>query len=78
MLRFLLYAFLIYLAYRVIFHLIIPLYRTTKQVKKQFHEMNQRMQDHVNQQQAYQQTPTPKQENQKEPAGDYIDFEDVK
>ena len=77
MLRYLFYAFLIYMAYRLIFHLIIPIYRTTRQVKKQFREMNQRMQEHVNQQQPYQQT-SPQPETKKEQAGDYIDFEEVK
>lgn len=76
--RYLLYAFLIYLAYRVVFHLIIPLYKTTKQVKKQFREMHKNMQDHINQQQSYQQTTPPEPETRKQQAGDYIDFEEVK
>ena len=78
MLRFLLYAFLIYLAYRLIFHFIIPVYKTTRQVKKQFREMHDRMEDHINQQQTNQQTPIPRTESKKEQAGDYIDFEEVK
>jgi hypothetical protein len=77
MLRYLLYAFLIYLAYRLVFHFIIPVYKTTKQVKKQFREMNSRIEDHINQQQANQ-PPTPQPENKKTQAGDYIDFEEVK
>ena len=40
--------------------------------------MHDRMQDHVNQQQSYQQTPTQQAENKKEQVGDYIDFEEVK
>ena len=78
LLRYLFYAFLIYLAYRLVFDLIIPLYKTTKQVKKQFREMHNRMQDHINEQQSYQQNATPTPENKKEQVGDYIDFEDVK
>ena len=77
-LRYLLYAFLIYLAYRVIFHLIIPIYKTTKQVKKQFREMNSQMQDHINQQQANQRPANPQPEIKKEGPGDYIDFEELK
>ena len=77
-LRYLFYAFLIYLAYRLVFHLIIPIYKTTRRVKKQFREMHSRMEGDINQQQSYQQTPTPTPENNKEKAGDYIDFEDVK
>lgn len=78
MLRYLFYAFLIYLAYRLVFHFIIPIYKTTKQVKKQFREMHSRMEDNINQQQANQQTMPPKQEDKKAQAGDYIDFEEVK
>ena len=78
MLRYLLYAFLIYLAYRLVFHFIIPIYKTTKQVKKQFREMHSRMEDNITQQQANQQTMPPKQEDKKAPAGDYIDFEELK
>ena len=47
-------------------------------MKKQFREMHSRMHDHANQQQAYQQTSTPKTEDKKEQAGDYIDFEELK
>jgi Sec-independent protein translocase protein TatA len=78
MLRYLFYAFLIYLTYRLIFHFIIPIYKTTKQVKKQFREMHSRMEDNINQQQANQQTVPPTQEDKKAQAGDYIDFEEVK
>ena len=78
MLRFLLYAFLIYLAYRLVFHFIIPVYKTTRQVKKQFREMHSRMEDQMNQYQANQQSPNSQTENKKQPAGDYIDFEEVK
>ncbi|HET6768251.1 MAG TPA: hypothetical protein VFH08_12650 [Chitinophagaceae bacterium] len=79
MLRYLFYAFLIYLAYRLVFHFIIPLYKTTKQVKKQFREMHDRMEDHISQQQrANQPTSVPEPERKKEQAGDYIDFEELK
>jgi len=76
--RYLLYAFLIYLAYRLVFHFIIPIYKTTRQVKQQFSEMHSRMEDQMNQQQTNQQTSTPHTENKKEQVGDYIDFEELK
>ena len=84
--RYLLYAFLIYLAYRLVFHFIIPIYKTTKQVTKQFHEMSARMnrsdehsgmEDNVRQEQPYQPA-SPATENKKQQAGDYIDFEELK
>ena len=76
--RYLLYAFLIYLAYKLVFHFIIPIYKTTRHVKKQFREMNSRMESHMNQQQANTQTSASQTENKKAPAGDYIDFEELK
>ena len=78
MLRYLFYAFLIYLAYRLVFHFIIPVYKTTRQVKKQFREMHSRMQDNMSQQQPYQQPATPVTENKKQQSGDYIEFEELK
>jgi len=78
MLRYLFYAFLIYLAYRLLFHFIIPIYKTTRQVKKQFREMHSRMQDNMGQQPPYQQPVTPATENKNQQAGDYIDFEELK
>jgi hypothetical protein len=77
MLRILLYAFLIYLAYKIIFELVIPIYRTTKQVKKGFREMNERMNDHVKQQQE-QFMRNEKPQTPKEKPGDYIEYEEVK
>ena len=78
MLRYLFFAFLIYLAYRLVFHFIIPIYKTTRQVKKQFREMHSQMQENMSQKQPYQQTATPATENKTQQAGDYIDFEELK
>ena len=76
-LSFLFFAFLAYLLFRLIFNFIIPIYRTTKKVKRTFREMNERM----NGPQAAQAT-TQQQEknagNKKTKLGDYIDFEEVK
>ncbi len=62
--------FVLYLLYKLVFDLILPLARTTKQVKKQFNEMNSRMQDNPSQ-------PAPRSSNAA-PKEDYIDFEEVK
>ena len=75
--RILLYVFLIYLAYKIIFDLIIPVYRTTKQVKKGFKEMNERMNDYRNQQGPQPAQPEqPKKSTDK--SGDYIEYEEIK
>ncbi len=52
--RVLLELFVLYMLYKFIFDFIIPIYRTTKQVKKQFGDMSAQMQENMNQQrQAY-------------------------
>lgn len=78
MMRYILYALLAWFLYKLIFGFILPIYKTTRQVKEKFREMNDRMQEQqmkqqdFNQQSAQQKSPT------KSPGGDYIDFEEVK
>ncbi len=81
--RFILYAFLIYLLYRLIFNFIIPVFKTTKQVKKQFREMHSRMEEQMNQSSFTKaaddkQADEIKKTSSKEQGGDYIDYEEVK
>jgi len=75
--RILFYIFLVWLVYQLITRFIIPVYKTTKQVKKGFKEMNEKMNDYVKQQQQSQQTSQAQPPN-REPVGDYIDFEEIK
>ena len=75
--KILLYAFLIYLAYKFIFEFVIPIYKTTRQVKKGFHEMNDRMNEYMQQQQQ-QSAPKEQPEKPEQKAGDYIEFEEIK
>lgn len=74
-LRFLFYVFLIYLAYKLVFDFIIPVMRTTRQVKRGFREMQDRMNQSMQQQQGQ---PQQKATQPKQGAGEYIDFEEVK
>lgn len=77
--KILLYAFLIYIAYRFVFGFIIPVYKTTRQVKKQFREMNDRVNEYMQQQE--QQFNQQKQQEPEKPQGkkgDYIEFEEIK
>jgi Sec-independent protein translocase protein TatA len=74
--RILFYAFLIYLAYKLLFELIIPLYRTTKKIKRGIREMQQKMEQQQHQQNGNATSPDPNASKPK--AGDYIDFEEVK
>ncbi len=73
MLLFLFYFFLAYMAYQLIVNFILPLYRTTRQVRRSFRDMQSRMNGQPSAQQPQQ---TPKQSQK--PVGDYIDFEEVK
>ena len=72
--RFLFYCFLAYLLYVLIFRFILPIYRTTREVKKGFREMKDRMQQHTQQQNGY----STYVKQPKDDKGDYIDFEEVK
>jgi hypothetical protein len=77
--KYILYVILAYLLYQLIFKLIIPVYSTTRKLKKGFREMHSRMEEQIRQQQqAYQpQEPEPDVKPTHK-AGDYIDYEEVK
>jgi hypothetical protein len=78
MLRFILIALAVYVLYKLVFDLIIPIFRTTRQVRKQFRNMQQHMHQQANKQEQatshFQQNNPPK----KAKAGEYIDFEEIK
>ena len=73
LLRVILYGLLIYTIYKVVFDLIIPVYKTTQKIKRGFRNMHNQM----NQQSPSQQPSSPKPAKEGK-AGDYIDFEEVK
>lgn len=68
---------LLYILYKLIFDFIIPIYQTTKRVKKQFGEMQERMQEQMNTQQRNTSNTTPP---RPEPRAneEYIDYEEIK
>lgn len=66
--------FIIYLAYRFIFDFLIPIYTTSKKVKQQFGQMQEKMQQ-MNSQQAPPQSAPPKPPVSKD---EYIDYEEIK
>jgi len=80
MLLYIFFAFLAYILFRLVFNFIIPVYRTTKKVRKGFREMQEKMRQHAaghtQQQSSGMQTEIKK--NDPKPAGEYIDFEEVK
>lgn len=66
----------LYLLYKLIFDFIIPVYRTTKQVKQKVGEMQSQMNEHMKQQNN--QNTTAKEHQPKPAKEDYIEFEEVK
>jgi Sec-independent protein translocase protein TatA len=76
--RLLFELFLLYLAYKLIFDFIIPVYKASKKMKGQMHNMQQSMREHQKRQSQQTNTPPPTQNVEKAAEKDYIDFEEVK
>ena len=69
--------FLIYILYKLIFEFIIPVYQSTQKIRKQFGEMQTKMQQDMHA--ANSGNKAPQQETAKvKREGDYIEFEEVK
>lgn len=68
--------FLLYLLYKFIFDFIIPVYESSKRIKKQFGEMQEKMQNDMRTYQNQQKPQQPEPASKKD--GDYIDFEEIK
>jgi hypothetical protein len=69
---------LIYILYKLIFDFIIPIYKTTKRVKKQVHEMNAKMQEQMNTYNKQQNSPPKTNTAETVKKEDYIDYEEIK
>jgi hypothetical protein len=70
--------FLLYLLYKFIFDFIIPIYESSKKIKKQFGEMQEKMNDLKNYPAQAKSAQTVSTEKPIKKEGDYIDFEEVK
>ncbi|MEO6220523.1 MAG: hypothetical protein ABIO81_08855 [Ginsengibacter sp.] len=68
--------FLIYILYKLIFDFIIPVYQSTKKIKKQFGDMQSKMEQDMNTYNNQKTNAPTNPELKKE--GDYIEFEEVK
>jgi len=73
-------VFLLYLLYRLIFDFIIPIYQTSKKVKRQFGEMESKMQEQMNQynRQNGQQTQRAASARPEKKKEEYIDYEEIR
>ena len=68
---------LLYILYKLIFDFIIPVYQTTKRVKKQFGDMQNKMQDQMNKFNEKHASATDNKANSSVKE-DYIDYEEIK
>jgi hypothetical protein len=76
--KYLLYAFLIYLAYLFIFRFLIPVIIASRKIKKGFKEMQEKMNAHQQQQQPESTFSSGTKTNPKPSSEDYIEFEEIK
>lgn len=68
--------FLIYILYKMIFEFIIPVYNSTKKIRKQFSDIQEKMQQDMNATNTRHSTQQPQPKVKRE--GDYIEFEEIK
>ena len=82
MLKFLFSIFIAWLLYKLVFDLLIPGYKVTKQVRRQMSDMQEHMRQQYESQQGAQegqpQRPSSPPESKKVEKGDYLDFEEIK
>lgn len=80
MVKFFISIFLAWLLYKLVFDLIIPGYKVTKQVRRQMNDMQEHMRQQYEQQGGGQpgQQPPPPPPAKNVDKGDYIDFEEIK
>ena len=70
--------FTLYLIYKLVFDFIIPVVKTTRQVKNQFNNMHTQMKDNLNKQSSQTNFESTSNQPPKPPKEDYIEFEEIK
>jgi Sec-independent protein translocase protein TatA len=80
MLKIIVYTFIFWLLYKLIFDFIIPVYQSTKQVRRQMGDIQERMRQQFEQQQQQSAEPQRPQATaaKKADKSDYLDFEEIK
>lgn len=83
MLKVILYALLAWFLYNLVFKFIIPIYRASRTMKKQFAQMQQQFQQQQDTHQTvnqggFTQTKTPQSPPPQKHSDDYIEFEEIK
>ncbi len=81
MLKFILYALLAWFLYNLVFRFIIPLYKASRQMKKQFRQMHEQFRQAAEGRQGQQHgeegSYMPKPGATSPPKGDYLEFEEI-
>ncbi len=77
-LRLIFYIFLFYLGYKLLFEFIIPLFKTTRQVKRGFRNMQEQMRNQSGVPGETPKSPSGSKGPQEKETKDYIDFEEIK
>lgn len=83
MLKLIFIIFLLWLFYKIVFDFIVPVYQSTKQVRRQMSDIQDHMRQQFQQQQQAQQAAEQQQQQRTSQQratdrGEYIDFEEVK
>jgi Sec-independent protein translocase protein TatA len=79
MLKIIFYTFIFWLLYKLIFDFIVPVYQSTKQVRRQMGDIQDRMRQQFEQQQQAAEPQRPQATTAKKAdKSDYLDFEEIK
>jgi hypothetical protein len=78
MLRYFLIGMAIYIGYRFLFEFLLPMIKTTRQVKKQFDAVREQQEAFFKQQTNQQQQKKPEKSATRSADDDYIEFEEIK
>lgn len=78
MIKFLLELFVLYIVYKFIFELILPVYHTTKQIKRKMEDAQQQMRQNQSASSSNKSNFRTEAKNKSDNNDDYIDFEEVK
>ncbi len=76
--KYIFYILIGYLLYRFLTNFLFPVYKTGKQIKKQFDEMQQQMQENTRQNSTTHTAPSKQKTSENSSSGgEYIDFEEI-
>jgi hypothetical protein len=79
MLKIIFYTFILWLLYKLIFDFIVPIYQTTRQVRRQMGDIQDRMRQQFEEQQQAAEPQRPQATAAKKAdKSDYLDFEEIK